>query len=95
VPFQRRQCLFHSLQGCLSGDSSVAVAAQLFNHLHLLRHDPARLPYALLGFIQVSFRLFILNHSGHLGAGGSDAAMLSAVTLCALSMTSASVRHVS
>jgi hypothetical protein len=31
-------------------------------------------------------------HSGHLGAGGSDAAMLSAASLCALAMTSASVR---
>jgi hypothetical protein len=34
-------------------------------------------------------------YSGHLGAGGSDAAMLSAESLCALAMTLASVWQVS
>ena len=34
-------------------------------------------------------------HSRHLGAGGSDAAMLSAACLCALPNMSASVRQVS
>jgi hypothetical protein len=35
------------------------------------------------------------DHSGHRGAGGSDAAMPSAASLCGLPATSASVRHVS
>ena len=37
----------------------------------------------------------IIDHSGHLGAAGSDAAMLSAASLCALALMSASVRQVS